>query len=60
MTGASRAGPVLAHAGPRVIQDVVRARNGYDLTWWGYPDCLSDEESWDSSILWLFGDRILI
>lgn len=33
VTGASWPGPMLAHSGSGVIQDVARARNRYDLTW---------------------------
>lgn len=48
VTGASRAGPVLAHTGSGVIQAVVRARNGYNLTWQDCLGCSSGGESWDS------------
>lgn len=57
VTGESRAGPVLAHTSSGVIQDVVGASNGYNLT---QLDCLSDKESWDSAVLWFFGGSLPI
>lgn len=57
VTGASWAGPVLAHTGSGLIQDVLRARNGYNLTWHECLDWLSDE-NWDSAILWPFFGQV--